>query len=131
MASQLDGAGQIKLATLDDALNQLQRIHGIVERMGVALRAQQPVGAFRQQLHRAATPLVGLLKPQFGIVADQVTSLILIATRGGTDQTRLRALREIVAQTRAQLEISFSRVKEQHAVDAKGGAQAAAKTEPS
>ena len=69
-------------------------------------------------LHRAATPLVGLLKPQFGTVADLVTSLILVSGRG-SDQMRLRALREVVAQIRAQLEISTTKVKEQHEVVAK------------
>lgn len=119
MASLLDGAGQIKMATLEDAAGQIQRLHGIVERMGVALRAQQELGSFRGQLQRAATPLVGLLKPQFGMIADQVTALLLVASRGGGDQMKLRALRESVAQLRVQLEIAMGKVKEQHTVETK------------
>ena len=75
MAVQLDGAGQIKLQTLDDAMGQLQRLHGIVERYAMAVKTQTDTGGFRQQLMRAGTPLVGLLKPQFGVIADVVTSL--------------------------------------------------------
>ena len=117
MASQLDGAGQAKMATLEDATLQLQRLHGIVERMAIAVRGQQETSSFRQQIHRAATPLVGLLKPQFGLIADQVSGLLLVASRGGGDQARLRALRESVAQVRMQLEIAVTKVKELHALD--------------
>jgi hypothetical protein len=117
MASQLDGAGQAKMATLEDATLQLQRLHGIVERMAIAVRGQQETSSFRQQIHRAATPLVGLLKPQFALIADQVSGLLLVASRGGGDQARLRALRESVAQVRMQLEIAVTKVKELHALE--------------
>lgn len=120
MASQLDGAGQAKMAALEEATLQLQRLHGIVERMAIAVRGQQETGSFRQQIHRAATPMVGLLKPQFALIADQVSGLLLVASRGGGDQARLRALRESVAQIRMQLEIAVTKVKELHALEKKG-----------
>jgi hypothetical protein len=80
MASQLDGAGQIKIATLDDALLKTQHVHAIVERYASAVRLQTETGSFRMQLQRAATPLVGLLKPQFGPVADVVVAFLLAAS---------------------------------------------------
>jgi hypothetical protein len=94
MASLLDGAGQIKMATLESAGLQIQRVHGIVERMAVAQRAQEELGSFRLQLQRAAVPLVGLLKPQFGMIADLVTTLLQVASRGGGDHAKVRAWRK-------------------------------------
>jgi hypothetical protein len=116
MASQLDGAGQLKLATLDEAGLQLQRLHALVERYAMAVRTQSETGQFRQQLTRTATPLHGLLKPQFSVIADVVSSFLLVASRGGSEQTKVRGLRESVAEVRMQLDIAVTKVKEKHAI---------------
>jgi hypothetical protein len=113
---KLDGAGTVKLATLDDASLRLQSLHALVERMGVEVKAGKPIGSMAQQLKRNATPLQGQLKAQFGLISDLVTSLLLIAGRGGPDAIRLRAFREHVAQIRAQLEIAIAQTKEKHKV---------------
>ena len=113
---KLDGAGHAKMETLDEATAQLQRIHGIVERMAIAVRTQQDTAQFGAQIRRAGSPLVGLLKGQFGMISDQVTAMLLIATRGGGEQHKLRALRESVAQLRIQLEIAVTRTKEKHTI---------------
>ena len=113
---QLDGAGLAKMTTLEEASAHLQRLHGIVERMAIAVRSQQNTAQFGQQIRRAGSPMVGLLKGQFGMISDQVTAMLLIATRGGGDQNKLRSLRESVAQIRTQLEISIARTKEKHAL---------------
>lgn len=118
MASQLDGAGQIKLATLEEAGILVQRLHGIVEHYAMAVRGQQATGGYRQQLVRAGTPLAGLLKPQFSVMADVVSSFLLIASRGGGEQAKVRALREAVASIRAQLEIAVTKVAEKHTIAA-------------
>ena len=117
---KLDGAGHAKMETLDEANAAVQRIHGIVERMGMAVRSGQDTGQFGAQIRRAASPLVGKLKGQFGMIADQVTALMLIATRGGGEQVKLRSLREGVAQIRIQLEIAVTKTKEKHAVPEDG-----------
>lgn len=114
--TKLDGAGTAKMNALEEALGLLQRIHGLVEQMALAHKQQRPAGAYGLQIRRAATPLVGLLKAQFGLISDQVTALILVATRGGNEQVRIRSLREMVAQIRTQLEIAQTKVREQHAV---------------
>jgi hypothetical protein len=111
---KLDGAGIAKLATLEEAQLQLTRIHAIVERMAIEVRGQKNTAQMRQQIQRAATPLVGLLKGQFGMISDLVAALILVLSRGGSDQTRLRSLREFVAQIRTALEISVNKTKELH-----------------
>jgi hypothetical protein len=113
---QLTGAGTQLVTMLDDAQTHLQRLHGIVEKMAMAVKTQQPTAAFGQQLRRAAGPMVGLLKLQYAMLADQVTGMILIATRGGNEQRKVSALREGVGQLRAQLEIAVNKVYEQHAI---------------
>ena len=114
---KLDGAGLAKMATLDEATAAVQRLHGIVERMAIAVRSQQNTAQFGAQLRRSGAPLVGLLKGQFGMISDQVSTLLLIATRGGGDQAKLRSLRETVAQIRIQLEIAVARTKEKHVIE--------------
>jgi predicted HAD superfamily phosphohydrolase YqeG len=111
---KLDGAGIEKLKTLEKAQGQLQRVHGFVEHMAVAARAQQPVSTFASQVRRAAFPMVQLLKTQFGMIADQVNALLMTAARTGSDQIRVRSLREQVAQIRAQLEIAVTKTMELH-----------------
>jgi hypothetical protein len=114
---KLDGAGLAKMQTLDNAVSQVSRVHSIVERMALAVRSNQDTSAFRQQIQRAASPLIGMLKGQFGLISDQVAAMMLVLTRGGGEQMRLRALREQVAQIRAALEIAVTKVKEQHMID--------------
>ena len=115
MASKIDGAGQAKLETLDRATKDVQRLNSIIERMAQSHRNNQPLASYRQQIHRAATPIASLLKIQFGHIADIVTNLILVSTRGGSDQQKVRSLRESVAQVRVQLEMADARVRKEHA----------------
>ena len=113
---KLDGAGTAKMTTLLDSLAQLQKVHGVVEKMAMEVRNMRPLGPMGLQLKRAAQPLAGMLKAQFGLLSDQVTGMILIATRGGGDQPKVRALREGVAQLRQALEIQVNLVKAKHAL---------------
>ena len=119
---KLDGAGTAKMETLEEAGTHLQRLHGIVEHMAMAVRSQQSTAQYGAQLRRAGAPLVGLLKGQFGMISDQITAMLLIATRGGGDQNKLRALRESIAQIRIQLEIAVAKTKEKHAIEEKDAA---------
>ena len=114
MGTKIDGAGLAKLETLEQALTLVQRLNTVVERMAQAQRMQQPLAQFRQQIQRAAAPLVGLLKPQFEPLSDMATNIVLISTRGGSDQQKVRSLRESVAQLRVQIDSSQSRVRKDH-----------------
>lgn len=112
----LDGAGTEKMKTLDEATIMLQRLHGIVEGYALALKQNKPTSLFGMQVKRGLSPLVGLLKPQFGLISDQVAAMNLVAGRGGSETAKIRMLREGVGSLRQQLEIAVVRVKENHAV---------------
>ena len=114
--TKLDGAGAQKMKTLEEALSTLQTIHGHVERMAIDVKNQRGAGVIPQQIKRIATPLQGQLKGQFGMIADQVSAMILAAGRGGGEQTKVRAMREYVGQIRQALDIMCTKVKDQHAV---------------
>jgi hypothetical protein len=116
-ATKLDGAGTQKMKTLDEAHLSLQSIHGMVERMGIEVKANGSVGILPNQIKRSAGTLQGQLKGQFGMVADMFAGMILAAGRGGSEIVRLRALREHVAQIRTALDMAASKVKKDHSVD--------------
>ncbi len=112
----LDGPGIQKMKTLEEATTQLQRLHGIVEQYALAMKQNKPTSLFGMQVKRALFPLVGLLKPQFGMIADQVAAINLVASRGGAETAKVRMLREGVGSLRQQLEIAAVRVKSNHEV---------------
>lgn len=111
---KLDGAGIQKMKTIEEATIQLARLHAIVELYALSLKQNKPTSLFGSQIKRALFPLVGLLKPQFGLIADQIAALNLITSRGGPDTTKVRTLREGVGSIRQQLEIATVRIKDNH-----------------
>jgi hypothetical protein len=113
---KLDGAGIQKMKTIEEATVALQRLHGIVELYALSLKQNKPTHMYSQQVKRTLSPLVGLLKGQFGMIADQAAGLNLIATRGGSETVKVRMLREGVGSLRQQLEIAIVRIKDNHAV---------------
>jgi hypothetical protein len=113
---ELDPAGRLKMALLETASISAQRLHGLVERLASASSKNEPISSYMQQFKRSAPPLVSMLKPQFGMIADLLTQMIVIAGRSGSDQIRVRALREGIGQLKMQIELAGIRVKETHAV---------------
>ena len=114
---KLDGAGIQKMKTIDEATIQLARLHAIVELYALSLKQNKPTSLFGSQIKRALFPLVGLLKPQFGLIADQIAALNLVTSRGGPDTVKIRTLREGVGSIRQQLEIATVRIKDIHKVE--------------
>jgi hypothetical protein len=112
----LDNAGIQKMKTLDEAIVMAQRLHGVVEQYALTMKQNKPTTLFGMQVKRALTPLVGLLKPQFGLISDQVAAMNLVASRGGNETAKLRMLREGVGQLKQALDIAVVRVKSNHAV---------------
>lgn len=116
-ATKLDGAGTQKMKTLEEALHTVATIHSTIERGAVDVKAQKSLGVIPQQIKRMAVPMQGQLKGQFGVIADQVAGFILSSTRGGGgDQSKIRGMREGIAQIKTALELAANKVKEQHAV---------------
>jgi hypothetical protein len=114
--TRLDSTGTIKLKTLDEALLRLQRIHGIVEQYGMAMKRNQPTTVYMMNIRRQLPSLAENLKSQFGLIAEQVTSISLAASRGASEQVRLRGLREGIAQVKTAIEIGMTQTKDRHAV---------------
>lgn len=113
---KLDSAGVNKLKTLDEALLLLQRIHGLVEQYGMALKRNQPTSVFVMNIRRQLPSLSENLKSQFGMIADQVMAVNLSASRGASEQVRLRNLREGIAQIKTAIEIAMTQTKDKHTV---------------
>ncbi len=118
-STKLDGAGAQKMKTLEEALMAMSQIHSMVERTAMEMKNGKPMGVFPMQLRRMAAPLVGQLKGQFGMIADQVSAMLLVGGRGGGDQVKLRAYREAVANIRQLIDFAQKKVKVEHAVDIK------------
>ena len=117
MASvKLDTTGLNKMKALDDAAIHLQRIHGLVEQYAMAVKRNQPTAAFTMNLRRQLPALAENLKGYFGLLADQVIVVNLAATRGSSEQVRVRALREGVAQLRQLLEVAVAQTKDKHSI---------------
>ncbi len=113
---RLDTTGLNKMKALDDAGMQLQRIHGLVEQYAMALKRNQPTATYVMNLRRQLPALAENLKGYFGLIADQVTSVNLAASRGTSEQVRVRTLREGVAQIRQSIEIAAAQTKDKHAI---------------
>jgi hypothetical protein len=127
--SQLDGAGMAKLKTLEEATVGVQRVHALVERFALQVKQGGNSAQHVHAIRRALEPLVGLLKPQFGLISDQAAMVNLSATRGGSEQMRVRTLREGVASLRQALEIAERKVREQHGTEGSGRGAAGAESE--
>ncbi|HEU4990505.1 MAG: hypothetical protein KGL93_07685 [Gemmatimonadota bacterium] len=113
---KLDGAGQAKLKTLEDALVILQRIHALVEQYALGVKRQTPTGAFMMNLKRQLPALGGLLKGQFGMISDQIAAVTLAITRGSSEPTRIRQMREGVAQISTSIELAQKQVLQKHTI---------------
>jgi hypothetical protein len=114
---KLDGAGMVKMKTLDDAMLLLQRINGLVENYAMAIKRNQPAGPFVMNIRRTLPALAENLKSQFGLISDLITSVNLSASRGASEGVRVRNLREGVAQIKQAIEIAVTQTKDKHAIE--------------
>jgi RNA-splicing ligase RtcB len=114
---RLDGAGQAKMKTLDDAMNVLLRVNGLVEQYALQIKRNQSGSTFLTNIKRQLPTLSEMLKAQFGMISDQVMATNLSSSRGASEQMRVRALREGVAQIKTALEIAITQVKDKHSLE--------------
>jgi hypothetical protein len=111
---KLDGAGQAKMATLDEAVMLHQRLHGLVEQYAMQIKRNQPAGHILMNLKRQMPSLAGKLKGQFGMISDLVTSTNMQMTRGSSEPIRVRTMREGLAAIKVQLEIAIAQTIAKH-----------------
>lgn len=102
------------MKTLDDAMNVLLRVNGLVEQYALQIKRNQSGSTFLTNIRRQLPTLSEMLKAQFGMIADQVMQTNLASSRGASEQMRVRALREGVAQVKTAIEIAITHVKEKH-----------------
>jgi hypothetical protein len=124
---RLDGAGNVKMKVLDDAILLLQRVNGLVENYAMAVKRNTPASMFLMNIRRTLPTLAENLKSQFGLISDQILAVNLASSRGASEAVRVRVLREGVAQVKQALEIAVAHTKDKHAIaddaDQKGGAE--------
>lgn len=113
---KLDGAGRVKIKTLDEAMLLLQRIHGLVESYAMAVKRGQPAAPYLMNIRRTFPTLGENLKSQFGLISDQIATINLQASRGASEGVRVRVLREGVAQIKQAIDIAVTQTKDKHAV---------------
>src|SRR5262245_10631738 len=114
---RLDGAANVKMKVLDDAMLLLQRVNGLVENYAMAVKRETPSSAFLMNIRRTLPTLAENLKSQFGLISDQILAVNLASSRGASEQVRVRTLREGVAQIKQALEIAVAQTKDKHAID--------------
>ena len=105
------------MKTLDDAMNVLLRVNGLVEQYALQIKRNQSGSTFLSNIKRQLPALSEMLKAQFGMIADQVMATNLSSSRGASEQMRVRALREGVAQIKTALEIAVALVKDKHGLE--------------
>jgi hypothetical protein len=116
---KLDGAGIVKMKTLEEAILLLQRIHGLVENYAMAVKRNQPAGPFLMNLRRTLPSLGENLKSQFGLITDLIVGINLQASRGASETMRVRTLREGVAQIKQAIDIAVIQTKDRHSAEEK------------
>lgn len=100
--AKMSSNAQRRLDSLNEARRKWDRIHSLVELCG-----SQPSGQdmFLSQIRRAAQDVGRVfMNSGNGPLADQTNQMVLATKRGGTIQTKLRSMRELVVSVRGGLE---------------------------
>lgn len=111
---QLDGAGQVKMTTLDECSLLHSRIHALVETYALSVKNAKPVPSLLNGVKRQMPVLAAKLKGQFGMISDLVTAVYMGMGRGGSEQMRVRGMREGIAAIKVQLEIAVTQTIAKH-----------------
>jgi hypothetical protein len=113
---QMDGAGQAKMVTLDEAMVMYQRIHSLTEQYALSVKNNKPTTGFLNSIKRNMPALAAKLKGQFGMISDLVTATHAAAGRGAAEKMRVRGLQEGMAAIKVQLEIAITQTINKHEV---------------
>ena len=113
---QLDGAGQAKMDTLDQAMAIYTRCHSLVEQYALSVKNNKPAAGFLNGIKRNLPALASKLKNQFGMIADLATATYAASGRGAAEKQRVRGLQEGMAAIKVQLEIAITQTIAKHEV---------------
>ena len=112
----LDSMGTIKMQVLEKALHDLARINTQTENLAANAKKGTPSPALVAGIKRNLVTLAAELKSQFGMISDAVTNVYISSSRGSSDQTRARSLKEGIAAIKQAIEIGIAQTKEKHVV---------------
>ena len=121
----LDSMGTIKMQVLEKALHDLARINTQTELLASNAKKNTPSPALVAGIKRNLVTLAANLKGQFGMISDAVTNVYISSSRGSSDQTRARSLKEGIAAIKQAIEIGIAQTKDKHAVHREKPAPAA------
>ena len=110
----LDGAGQVKMETLEACLALHSRLHGMVETYAIGVKNGKPEPSILNNIKRNLPIMAAKLKAQFGMVSDLATAVYMGSSRGASEPMRVRALREGMASIKMQLDIAVTQVIAKH-----------------
>ena len=111
----LDGAGQVKMDTLNTCIALHQRIHGWVESYAIGVKNQKPEATILNNIRRNLPVLAAKLKTQFGLISDLATAVYMSSSKGAAEQMRVRAMREGIGALKMQLDIAVTQTIAKHA----------------
>jgi hypothetical protein len=112
----LDSMGTIKMGVLDKAMADVHRLNGLCEQLAANAKKGTSSASLMQTIKRYLTTLAANLKSQFGMISDSVTNVYISSSRGSSDATRARVLKEGIAAIKQAIEIGIAQTKEKHAV---------------
>jgi hypothetical protein len=112
----LDASGTIKMKVLDDALLLTQRLNGLNEQLGIDAKAGSPTASLKASIKRQLVTLAANLKGHFGMISDQVTNVVISSGRGSSDATRVRSIREGLAQVKQGIDVGMAHTRDKHAI---------------
>jgi len=112
----LDSMGTVKMQVLEKAMQDLHRINAQTEQLAMSAKKGTPSPALVATIKRNLVTLAAQLKGQFGMISDAVTNVYISSSRGSSDQTRARMLKEGIAAIKQAIEIGITQTKDKHAV---------------
>jgi tRNA nucleotidyltransferase (CCA-adding enzyme) len=120
MGTKLSAKAQQKLDVLTEARRKWDRVHSLVEQYSSANTGED---AFLSQIYRTATEVARIFMNQgYGVMADSANQLAMLAKRGSSKQTKLRAMRELVVSVKAAIEHAEKMVAQEDAKESESKA---------
>ncbi|MFQ5551256.1 MAG: hypothetical protein ACE5FJ_08475 [Gemmatimonadales bacterium] len=102
MAKKFSAGARRKLDVLEEASRKMDRVHSLVEQYAAAKGGADHL--LMSMAHASKTLARLLLIGGFGAIADTLNGIATLARRGGSQQTKARNLRELVASGQAAIE---------------------------